>query len=464
MTDTQGRAAVDLAEAQRVWAAHRTCVAGEDRQERDAARATIRKFLASFTVPTEPPGVVIDPPAILRWLIDDIRGKTVRYVAERLAVLDDFLGAQVRAGLLDSNPLAAYRNYHGNPGWLKVGQALRSDNPEQALAALRPPQQAPGPIDGHVRSYLGLHRALGKKCRSHQTTLIDLDRFLQARAVGSPQGIDRYAIEQWIGGLSCGAYTRARKAQLVHRFFDYLRSLSVVTDNPVPRTGRVPRSSFRPFIFTKEQLAALLDEAKKLPDSASYRCRLSDTYFTMLALLCALGLRHGEVLRLRLGDLDLERRVLFIDQTKFHKSRYVPFGSKVGQYLERYLEARRTILRPVQQADPLFTTNRRKAMHPHTLLGAFRDVLRRLGIAGVAGQPPPRLHDLRHSFAVGRLLRWYQEGVDVQSRLPALATFLGHVGPKSTEVYLTITAELLQQASARFHREFGHAFDQEPGP
>jgi site-specific recombinase XerD len=370
----------------------------------------------------------------------------------------------VRAGLLGSNPLAAYRDGHGSPAWPKVSRALQSGDPERALAALRPPPQAPGPIDGHVRSYLGLQRALGKKCRTHQTTLTDLDRFLQARAVGSPQGIDREAIEQWIGGLSCGAYTRARKAQLAHRFFDYLRCLSVVTDNPVPRTDRVPRSTFRPFIFTKEQLEAMLDEAKRLPNRGSYRCRLPGTYFTMLALLCALGLRHGEVLRLRLGDVDLERRALLIDRTKFHKSRYVPFGPKVGQHLERYLEARRTILRPVQPTDPLFTTNRRKAMHPHTLLGAFRDVLRRLGISGVAGQPPPRLHDLRHGFAVGRLLRWYQQGIDVQSRLPALATFLGHVGPKSTEVYLTVTSELLRQASARFHREFGHAFDQEPGP
>jgi site-specific recombinase XerD len=464
MTDTQRPAALDPVEARRAWAAHRACIAREGRQERGVVRATVRMFLARFAAPRGSPGNVIDPRSVLQWLIDDAKGKATRYVADRLAVLDDFLKAQVRAGLLDSNPLAAYRDGHGNPGWMKMSEALRSDNPEQALAELRPSPHAPGPIADHVRSYLALQRALGKKCRNHQTTLTDLDHFLQAQGIDSPQGIDRDTIERWMGELSCGAYTRARKAQLVHRFFDYLRCLSVVTDNPVPRTDRIPRSTFRPFIFTREQLAALLDEAKRLPERGSYRCRPPDTYFTMLALLCALGLRHGEVLRLRLGDVDLEGGTLFIDQTKFHKSRYVPFGPKVGQHLERHLEARRAILRPALPADLLFTANRQKAMHPHTLLGAFRDILHRLGIAGAEGQPPPRVHDIRHSFAVGRLLRWYQEGVDVQARLPALATFLGHVGPKSTEVYLTITSELLQQASARFHREFGHAFDQEPGP
>jgi integrase len=461
MTDRQQRATLDPVEARRAWAAH---LGGDGRREREVARATVRALLASSADPTGPPGHVIEPSSLLRWLISDARGRAARYVADRLAVLDDFLTAQVRAGLLDSNPLAAYRGGHGNPGWMKVSRALQSDDPEQALAALRPPPHVPGPVADHVRSYLGLQRALGKRCRGHQTALTDLDRSLRCQGIRSPQGIDRDAIERWIGGLRCGAYTRARKTQLAHRFFDYLRGLAVVADNPVPRTDRVPRSAFRPFIFTTEQLTALLDEAKRLPERGSYRCRPPDTYFTMLALLCALGLRHGEVLRLRLGDIDLEGRTLFIDRTKFYKSRYVPFGPKVGQHLRRHLEARRAVRQPAPPTDLVFTANRRKAMHPHTLLGAFRDVLRRLGISGVAGQHPPRIHDLRHSFAVGRLLRWYREGVDVQAKLPALATFLGHIGPRSTEVYLSVTSELLRQASARFHREFGHAFDQEPGP
>src|SRR5439155_24453131 len=101
---------------------------------------------------------------------------------------------------------------------------------------------------------------------------------------------------------------------------------------------------------------------------------------------------------------------------------------------------------------------------PRMLRDVFRDILGALGITGVEGQRPPRLHDLRHSWAVNRLLRWYRDGVDVQSRLPALSTFLGHVNPQSTQVYLTITADLLREANVRFHRHFGSQIDEATHP
>ena len=91
----------------------------------------------------------------------------------------------------------------------------------------------------------------------------------------------------------------------------------------------------------------------------------------------------------------------------------------------------------------------------------FRAIVGRLGIQGGSGHKPPRPHDMRHSFAVHRLLRWYREGADVQSKLPMLSTFMGHIDPTSTQVYLTVTAALLQEANARFYRSFGNVFDQE---
>jgi integrase/recombinase XerD len=122
---------------------------------------------------------------------------------------------------------------------------------------------------------------------------------------------------------------------------------------------------------------------------------------------------------------------------------------------------RSALLVPVREDDPLFVTKWRKPVCSDMLLHAFRDILGTLGITGGEGRRAPRLHDLRHTFAVDCLLRWYRDGVDVQSRLPALATFLGHVNPVSTEVYLTITAELLREANARFHRHFGASFEEE---
>jgi integrase len=119
---------------------------------------------------------------------------------------------------------------------------------------------------------------------------------------------------------------------------------------------------------------------------------------------------------------------------------------------------RSTLLPPVRGDDPLFVTKWRKPVCSEMLLNAFRDIL---GTLGIAGRRAPRLHDLRHAFAVRCLLRWYRDGVDVQGRLPTLATFLGHVDPEATQVYLSITAELLREANARFHRYFGSSFDEE---
>ena len=163
-------------------------------------------------------------------------------------------------------------------------------------------------------------------------------------------------------------------------------------------------------------------------------------------------------------DVQLDRQTLFIAQTKFHKSRYVPFGPKVGRCLQGYLEVRHTLLRPVRDDDPLFVTKWRKPIGYRMLRDVFRDILSTLGVTGLPGQGVPRIHDLRHSFAVNRLLRWYREGSDVQSRLPLLSTFLGHAHPRSTEIYLTITADLLREANARFHHHFGSRFDEVGDP
>lgn len=459
MTGHATRYEIDLAEATRIWAAHLATVAGEGSQLRHLTTITIRRFLSSFMVSGEPSRFVIDSQSTRQWLIRDVKGKSIRYAAERLAILDQFLNTLAQAGLIDVHPLAEFRTGFGKPSWSRVVQAMQSDEPDKNLVNLRKPAPPIGPLAIYVQSYLELHQSLGKNYNGQRTTLYDLDRYLQAQAVELPWAIQQIMIENWANTLTCNARVRVHKARYARRFFDYLRSLSVVTNNPVPRTltspARFPRSSFKPFIFTKEQLAALLEEAKRLPDTCKSRCRAPHTYFTMLALLCALGLRHGEARRLRIRDLDLAQQTLFISQTKFHKSRFVPFGVKVGQCLKRYLKIRSTLLQPVHEDDPLFTTKWRKPISPRTLLDVFRGILHTLDITGIPGQNPPRVHDLRHTFAVHRLLRWYREGVAVQSRLPTLATFMGHIQPQSTEIYLTITGDLLQEANARFYQHFG---------
>jgi integrase len=181
----------------------------------------------------------------------------------------------------------------------------------------------------------------------------------------------------------------------------------------------------------------------------------------IFALLYSLGLRMGEACRLRVGDLSLSEATLFIDQTKFYKSRYVPFGPQLGNRLRRFLDLRRGRQPSLGKDDALFVALGPRHVNQSGMNNTFRAIVDRLGIQGGPGHKAPRPHDLRHSFAVHRLLRWYREGADVQSKLPLLSTFMGHIDPTSTQVYLTITAALLQEANARFHRSFGYHFDQE---
>lgn len=459
MTRTATRYELDRAEVERAWACHAAASAGERWLQDKLNRLTIRRILDCFSSPGIAAGqrLSIDQATVLHWMINIARGKAVAYAAHQLAILDRFLKVLTRSGLVDTDLLAAYRSGYRNPSWPCLVRALQSEDPETALATLQLRTASAGPLAAYASSYLDLRRSLIRESESHRNALSELDRFLLAQGVSSLQDVTPAHLDSWVKAMTCGTRRRLHKARCARRFFDHLRSLSLVTDNPVPsiltERGRLPASSFRPFIFTKDQVAAILAAARHVPDSAKRRYR-GQTCFTMLALLYTLGLRHGEVRRLRLRDLDLGRQTLFIAGTKFHKSRYVPFGPKLGYCLQHYLDVRQQLLLPLRDDDPLFVAFRRQPIAGQMLLTVFRNILRTLGIAGFPGQPPPRLHDLRHTFAVHCLLRWYRTGIHVQSRLPVLATFMGHVEPQSTEIYLSITADLLQEANTRFRQHF----------
>jgi integrase len=149
----------------------------------------------------------------------------------------------------------------------------------------------------------------------------------------------------------------------------------------------------------------------------------------------------------------LERNLLTIRETKFLKSRLVPFGPKLGERLRVYLQQQTEGAVALAPTIPLFSfgPDRSQSINPGTISQTFHALWPRLGLKVPAGAMPPRLHCLRHSFAVGTLLRWYRSGINPQQRLWDLSTFMGHVHPASTAVYLTITVELLEQANQRFN-------------
>ena len=162
-----------------------------------------------------------------------------------------------------------------------------------------------------------------------------------------------------------------------------------------------------------------------------------------------LGLRVGEVSRLRIGDVDLQQKLLEIRESKFRKSRLLPFGPQLGQAMKDFLALRRQKWGSASADAPVLTFNGKRPISANRISSTFQLLMPRLGFGG-HGHRSPRAHDLRHSFAVGTLLRWYREGIEPADRLLYLSTFLGHADIHSTAVYLTVTADLLEEANRRF--------------
>jgi site-specific recombinase XerD len=176
--------------------------------------------------------------------------------------------------------------------------------------------------------------------------------------------------------------------------------------------------------------------------------------FTLIGLLYATGLRIGEALNLTLGEVDLKLRLLLVQKGKFNKSRYVPISSSTARQLATYLRRRQKAGFSTASTAPLFI-NLSGVKYGHAAFtSVFLQILRKSGLRGHKGQRGPRVHDLRHAFAVGRLLAWYKEGVDLGAKLPLLSTYLGHTGITGTQVYLHATAQLLGSVSRRFHTFF----------
>jgi integrase/recombinase XerD len=173
----------------------------------------------------------------------------------------------------------------------------------------------------------------------------------------------------------------------------------------------------------------------------------------VLVLYCT-GVRFGEALRLRIRDLDVRRRVLFIEESK-GRSRWVPFHPSLAIEIERYLRARRDFVgADAAPDDRVFVGSNRCKLASSTAAGTFAKLYRSAGLKPARGRIGPRPYDLRHTFAVHRLTRWYRQGVDLHGHLPWLSAYLGHVNLLGTEVYLTATPELIALAGDRLHHRY----------
>lgn len=204
--------------------------------------------------------------------------------------------------------------------------------------------------------------------------------------------------------------------------------------------------TFEPYIYSRDEIKRLIAATE-----GRERCNLSSsTCRTLLLLLFGTGLRISEALHLDLVDVDMEAGILSIRETKFYKTRLVPTGRDLTLILAHYKD-KRDPRSPKTPDAPFLLTQRNQRISRASAECAFKQIRERAGVhRDDNARYQPRLHDMRHSFAVTRLVSWYREGADVQKLLPQLATYLGHVHISATGHYLTMTPELLREASLRF--------------
>lgn len=299
-----------------------------------------------------------------------------------------------------------------------------------------------------VVEYLIFKRALGHHFVSEGFVLRAL-----CRSLGDPSLADMRS-DHTLAFLRAGQVSQATIARK-HRVLTGLSRYALGRYGlalPLPPTVQMREpSGFIPYIYSHEELRRLMQAATP---TCSVRQALIEDYMlrTVVLLLYGAALRLGEALALNLADVDLRQAILTIRQTKFHKTRLVPLGDDLVRGLIAYRRQRDR--RYVHQPDcPFFCLRNGKRVNPAVMERTFRRLRNSAGVARKgSARNQPRLHDLRHTAAVHRLIDWYRRDADLAYLLPKLAIYLGHKNLSSTQRYLTLTAELLHEASLRFER------------
>jgi integrase len=239
--------------------------------------------------------------------------------------------------------------------------------------------------------------------------------------------------------------TWASRLTAVRRFAQFWSASDPRTE--VPPLGLLPHRYARkpPYVYTEADIRRLIAVARQLPSPTGLR---PATYATLLGLLAVTGLRISEALALNRADVDGAEAILTIRRTKFGKSRLVPVHPATQRALGRYARRRDRVC-PTPTTDSFFVSERGARLTQCTVRYTFNRLSRQVGLRGPADRRGPRLHDFRHRLAVTTLLRWYRAGVDVERRLPALSTYLGHRHVADTYWYLSAVPELLRLAAAR---------------
>ena len=294
-----------------------------------------------------------------------------------------------------------------------------------------------------ARAYVAMRRSLGFKLRRHDLQMRQLVAFLnerKARRITTKLALDFATRDQGNG-------PKPRKAllALVRGFAKYQAGLDPLTE--IPPSGLLPSAKrrARPYLYSEGEVRSLTKAALDRPSIASL---LPSTYHCIFGLLAVTGMRVSEALNLRCDHIDWASGIITVHETKFGKTRLVPLHSSTVAALADYERRRRKYLAKYRYGPvPYFFVSRRgRRVHATCLDRMFWELSQQIGLRAQYGGHGPRIHDLRHRFAVETLLRWYRSGCDVDRRMYVLSTYLGHTETSHTYWYLSCTPELMETA------------------
>ncbi len=298
-----------------------------------------------------------------------------------------------------------------------------------------------------LQRYVNMRQGLGYKFQRQAQRLADFVSFMEKRKTAT---ITTKLAVKWATLPPDRKASWASRLMAVRGFARHVASLNPRTEVPPP--GILPPvKRAKPYVYSDAEINALLAAALALPPADGLR---RWTYHCFFGLLAVTGMRLSEVIGLQRDDVDLEAGVLTVRQSKFGKSRLVPLHPTACAMLRSYSERRDAHLG--SRCGPHFFAGERGArLWQPSIHRVFVQLSRQIGLRRLGDRTGPRVHDFRHRFAIRTLIDWYREGTDVEKKLPALSTYLGHTWVRDTYWYLSACPELMQEAAKRLDRRWG---------
>lgn len=293
-----------------------------------------------------------------------------------------------------------------------------------------------------IEQYISYRKSLGEQQNTNGCTLRSFGRAIGANI--DVTDVSPRQVDEFLAGSGPVTLNWHVKFSVLQNFYSYAVSRGYVVTAPLPSVIPKRPPPFIPYIYPNSELRRLLQTAGSYKRSRSME---ANTIRTILLLLYGAGLRLREAIDLDNSDVDFDNSIITVTQSKFGKTRLLPFGKSLGQSLQAYAAK---VARPKPDG-PFFVSRTGNRLVADTLQHNFRILCELANVRRTDGaRYQPRIHDLRHSFAVHRLTLWYEQGADVNVLLPLLSVYMGHVHLRHTQVYLTMTPDLLHQAGKRF--------------